>query len=136
VRHNLFAALGKADALRVQAHVDLLAGENLLDGRGHIFVFPRHQARPHLENRNLASKAPEHLAEFQADIAAADNDQVFGQKVDGHHGTVGEIRDLVQSGHFRHDGAPAHVDEDPPGGEPVRSHAHLACGDSKRAWPS
>src|ERR1022692_4219834 len=45
--------------------------------------------------------------------------------VDFHHGTVGEVLDLIQSGHLRHHRAPAHVDEDPLGGEPVRSDAYL-----------
>ena len=125
VRHNLFAALGKADALRVHADADLLARQDLLNGRGHIFVFPLHQPRPHFQDGDPASKTPEHLAELQADIAAAHNDQVSGEEVDVHHGTVSEIRDLIQSGHLRHYRAPAHVDEDPLGGEPVRSNADL-----------
>ena len=93
----------------------LLRGQDILDRRGDIFVFAMHQARPHFENRHLAAKAPEHLPELQADIAAAHNDQVLRQEVHLHHGTVGEIRHLIESGHFRHDRASAHVDKDPVG---------------------
>ena len=37
------------------------------------------------------AEAPVHLAELEPDVAAADDDQVLGQKVDIHHRRIGEI---------------------------------------------
>ena len=100
--------------------------QDLLDGRGHVFVFTLNQARPHLDDGDFASKPPEHLPELQPDVAAAHDDQVPRKKVHAHHRAVGQVLHLVESRHRRHDRAPAHVDEDPLRREPVRAHADLA----------
>ena len=73
--HNgLIPPPGKADALRIQADVDVFASEDFQNGRRYIFVFPLNQARAHLHDGNLASESPEHLPELQPDIAAAYDD--------------------------------------------------------------
>src|SRR5207237_5274065 len=81
------------------------------------------QPRPHLDDGDLASKPPEHLPELQPHIAAADYDQVAGQEIDSHHRAIGEVLDLVESRHRRHDRAAAHVDEDTLGRDRVLTHA-------------
>ncbi len=67
----------------------------------------------------LTAKAAIHLPELQPDVAAANDDQMFGQEIDVYHGRVGEVGDLVETGHGRDDSAAANVDEDLLGGETV-----------------
>ena len=85
--------------------VDAFALQDFLDGRRHIFILALNQARPHLDDRDLASESPEHLPELQPDIAAAHDDQMLGKKIDVHHRAVGEVFDLLESRHLRHDRA-------------------------------
>ena len=54
------------------------------------------QPRPHLDDGDLAPEAAKHLAEFETDIAAADDHQMLRQKIDIHHRAVGEIGHLIQ----------------------------------------
>ena len=117
---DLVAALGEADALGVQADIDAFALEDLLDRGGDILVFARDQARRHFDDRDLAAEAAEHLGEFEADIAAADDHQMPRQEIDLHHRAVGEEGDLVEPGHVGHDGPSADIDEDPLGAQPLR----------------
>jgi hypothetical protein len=84
-RRDFLTSLGEGDALGVQANCDAFVLQNFPDGGGYIFVLPLHQARPHLDDRNLAAKPAEHLTELEADVAAAHHDQVPRQKVHLHH---------------------------------------------------
>ncbi len=80
----------------------------------HIFVLARDQPRRHLDDGDLAAEAAVHLPELEADVAAADDDQVLGQEVDLHHGAVGRSTARSSSpGSRRHERPSADVDEDP-----------------------
>ena len=125
MRRNGFAALRKSDAFGVHAHADIFAVQNFEDGRGDIFVLAMHQSRAHFENGHAGAKTPEHLAELQADVAAAHDDQVLRQIVHLHHGTVSEIGDPIESRHRRDYRAFAYVDENSGGGEAVRPDGDL-----------
>ena len=126
MRDNRRSPLRKANTVRVQANGDAFALENLLDGRGHIFVFTLNQAPTHFDDGDFTPKTPVHLSELQTDIAASHNDQVSGKKVDVHHGTVGEVFDLFESCHLRHGCSTTNVDKYPVSREPVRADAHLS----------
>src|SRR4029453_2368930 len=84
--HSHFvAAFFKADAFSAQTHLDVFAFENCFDVFGNVFVFTLNQSRPSLHNRDLTAEAAIHLSKLQSYVAAADDDQVLGQKVYVHH---------------------------------------------------
>src|SRR3989442_3437706 len=126
MRNGLLTLLGETDAFRIQADVDVFAGQDFLDRHRYILVLALNQAGPHLDDSDLASKSAEHLPELQPHVAAAHYDQMLGKKVDFHHRAVGEIFDLFESGHWRHGRAAADVDEDPIGRYPVLAHTNLS----------
>ena len=76
VGDDLFAAFGEADALRVRAHLDTLVLDDLPDRGRHVFVLAADEPLPHLDDRDLGAEAPKHLTEFEADVTAADDDQM------------------------------------------------------------
>src|SRR5918996_2336266 len=82
----LVATFFQGDAFSARADMDAFVFEYCPDGFGHVFVFTLNQARPHLDDRDLAAKAAVHLSELQTNIAAANDDQMLGQKVHCHHG--------------------------------------------------
>ena len=67
------------DALGVQAHRDALFFEEGFDGCGDVFVFARDEAGGFFDDGDFASEAAEDLAEFEADVAAAYDDEMAGQ---------------------------------------------------------
>src|SRR5262249_4313703 len=71
---DLVAALGEADAFGIQPDFDAFALDDVLDRRRHILVLMTNESRRHFDDRYPAAKAAVHLAEFEADVAAADND--------------------------------------------------------------
>src|SRR5262249_52712152 len=48
------------------------------------FILAHQHAWPALNERDLAAKAPKHLPELQRDVATADDQQVFGERVQLH----------------------------------------------------
>ena len=113
------------DALRVRAQRDLLAAQDLLDGRGDVRVLARDEARLHLDDGDRGSEAPERLRQLEAHVGAAHHHQVLGQAVEREDRAVVEVRDLFHAGHSRHEGAPTHIDEDARRRQQVVAHAHL-----------
>ena len=93
--------------------------DDVLDRGGNIFVFARNQPRVSLQDGDFAAEAAVHLPKLQADVAAADDDEMLGQKIDLHHRGVCEIADLIETRHGRNDGTAADVDEDLIGSEAV-----------------
>src|SRR5581483_9385057 len=65
----------EAYALGPRSDCDALIGENSFDCAADIFVLPPQQMRTFFDHRHFAAKAPEHLREFESDVAAADNDE-------------------------------------------------------------
>src|SRR5579863_8392590 len=65
---------------RIRPNPDPLQLQDLPHGFGNILIFTSDQARSHLYNRDFASEAAIHLTEFQPDVTAADNDEMFRQK--------------------------------------------------------
>src|ERR1700751_4322810 len=72
----------------------------------------------HFDDRYLAAKAAIHLAEFEADIAPADNDEMVRQKIDVHHRRIRQVGHLLYAGHWRHQCPAAHIDKDPLSAQP------------------
>src|SRR5262249_11797010 len=93
------------------------------DGGRNIFVFTRDQAMALFDYRDFAAKAAEHLPKLQADITSSNNNQMPRQKVDVHHRTVGEIRNLLDARQVGYHGSRAHIDENPLSREPGAADA-------------
>ena len=71
------------------------------------------------DDGDFAAEAAEDLCEFEADVAAADDDEVARQGVEFEDADVGEVGDFVDAGKVGDDGAAADVDEDLIGGEEI-----------------
>jgi len=87
---------------------------------GDVVVLARQQLGGALHDRHLRAEAPVHLRELEADVAAADHDQVPRHEVDLHDRLVGQKGHLVQARHLRHQRPAAYVEED------LRSSKNLA----------
>ena len=84
----------------------------------HVPVLVRDDVVGVLDHRDLAAEAPEHLAELESDVAAANHQQVFGHLVEIHHGAVGEVGDRRDAVDGHHQRAGAGVDDDGVAAEP------------------
>ena len=82
-----------------------------------------------------AAEAPVHLRELEADVAAADDDQVLGQEVDVHHAGVGEDTARRRARRVGHRRPAADVDEDLRRLRAARPSTPIVRGLSKRPWP-
>src|SRR4051794_13486172 len=71
--HRVTAAF-KVNAFGVQFDPDALLFQNLFHRSRYVRVFMLDQPRTLFDDRHFAAKAPVHLAEFQSDVAAADDD--------------------------------------------------------------
>ncbi len=115
---DLVAAFRKADAFGIQPDIDALALDDVFDRRRHVVILVANQPRRHFDDRYLAAKAAVHLAEFEADIAAADNDEMVRQKIDVHHRRIRQVGHFVSAGHWRHQRPAADIDKDPLSAQP------------------
>ena len=60
--------------------------ENVPEGSGNLVILSTDDLRSLFQYRHAATEATIHLREFQADVAAADDNQMFRQEVHVHHG--------------------------------------------------
>src|SRR5262249_45960490 len=79
-------ALREGNAFRVEPNLDLFFLENFADGLRDVFVLLLNQARTHLNNSDFAAEAAVHLGELEANVTAADYDEVRRQEIHAHHG--------------------------------------------------
>ena len=79
-------AVGLRHATRVglQQDLDAVLAQDGGDGVGDVGVFAAEQALAALHDGHPAAEAAEHLAELQPDVAAAEDDQVVGNRVEFH----------------------------------------------------
>jgi hypothetical protein len=121
---DLVAAFREADAFGIQPDMDALALDDVLDRRRHVLVLVANEPRRHFDDRYLAAKAAVHLAEFEADIAAADNNERVRQKIDVHHRRIRQVGHFVYAGHWRHQRPAADIDKDPSSAQPLAGDFH------------
>src|SRR5262249_49718926 len=76
-----------------------------------VLVLMENEPRRHFDDRYLAAKAAVHLAEFEADIAAADNDEMVRQKIGVHHRGIRQVGHFVYAGQWRHQRPTADIDK-------------------------
>src|SRR5919109_155602 len=85
-----------------------------LDGEGERRPGLRHARGPRVhEEGDAAAKAPEHLAELEADVAAAENQELAGQRRHVHQRRVRVVSRVAEPGNVRGGWSGAGVDEDP-----------------------
>ncbi len=78
----------------------------------HVRIFPVEKARAALDDRDAAAEPPHRLGEFQADVAAAEDDEVVGQAFQVQGFDVRHRPGGGEPGHVGNAGAGADVDED------------------------
>ena len=117
---DALAVLLHAEALGVEPHFQAFRFQDLLHRLRDVFVLAADEPRAHLDDRNAAAEAPVHLAELEADVAAADEQEMLRHEVDVHHRDVGEVGHLIEAGHLGHQRPAADVDEDLPGARALR----------------
>src|SRR5215471_360928 len=116
---DFVAALGEADTFGIEPDLDSLALDDVFNSRRHVLVLMANEPRRHFDDRYPAAKAAVHLAEFEADIAAADNDEMVRQKIDIPHRRIRQVGYFVHAGHWRHQRPAADIDEDPSSAQPL-----------------
>src|SRR5688572_13004017 len=107
----------EADELGVQTEVDAFGGEDVLNCGRDLRVLATDETSSHLDDRDLGPEPPEHLAELQSDVAAADDDEVLRQRVQRHHRAVRQELNAVEPRHRRHECPRADVQEDAVGAQ-------------------
>ena len=95
-------ALFDVETLRIEANADALGFQDLPYRLRDVLVLPRDQPGRHFDDGDAAAEAPVHLCELEADVAAADDDQMLGQEIDVHHAAVRQIVDIAEAGDRRH----------------------------------
>ena len=115
---------GEVDAFGVEVDGDAFGFEDAEDAGGDVFVFVGGEARAFLDDGDLGAEAAVHLGELDADVAAADDEEVLGEDVEGEEGGVGEVGDGVDAGEIGDGGSAAYVEEDLVGGEGVVVDLH------------
>ena len=98
--------------LGLQQDFDALVRHQLQQRVRHVGVFPFEEPRAVLDDRDAAAEPPHRLGEFQADVAAAEDDEVLGQPFQVQGFDVRHRRGGGEAGHVGDAGAGADVDED------------------------
>ncbi len=70
------------------------------------------EARAFLDDGDPGAEAAEHLAEFDADVGTADDNEMFGKVIEVEERGVGEEGNGVDAGKVGNNGAAADVEED------------------------
>ena len=66
---------------RADPYLDPLVAEELLDRLGDVLVFAVDEGGVALDDRHAAAEASEGLCQFQPHVAAAEDDQMFGEPI-------------------------------------------------------
>src|SRR5256885_16121960 len=104
-----FVFHARGDGVEQEPHA--LGFERFLQLGGNLGIFARNNLFAGMQNGNAAAVAAKHLSKFQADIAGAENEEMFGENRELHDGLIGEIRDGIQAGDRGNVRAATGVDE-------------------------
>src|ERR1700730_257904 len=108
----IVAARLKVNALGAGSNGNAFFFKEGLDGGGDVLIFARDQARGLLDDGDFAAEAAKDLSEFEADVAAAYDDEMAGQSFELEDAYVVHPRDAIDSGKIGDYGASSDVDED------------------------
>src|ERR1700720_1270999 len=92
--------------------LDAFGFERFLKRHGNVVVFPRQKLTAAMNDHHPAAKATKHQSEFKADVATAEDDQMFGNFLQLHHRLIREIADRVDSRNTRRIGTRSRIDKD------------------------
>src|ERR1700722_2751494 len=87
-----------------EENVNAFIGEQGAKSVAYVGVFSGHQARVAIDDRDFAAEAAHRLSHFHSDVAAADNQQVFGNFIEFKSFDMGErlrfdkARNWIESG--------------------------------------
>ena len=95
---NLISVVGDRIDGGSSANVNAFLDEEAVDLSGDVVVLPAGDVWPALENRDGAAETAEHLAELEGDIAATDDDEVFGKSVEMEDPVVVEPVNVAEAG--------------------------------------
>ena len=126
--HPLARAALDGAGLGAEDHIDAVLREDRADRLGDVGVLAGQELRPALDHGDLAAEAPEGLRQLDADIAAAEHDQVRGQPVELERLDMGQRRGRGQARDVRNGRVRAEIEEDALAFEPPRpalGQAHL-----------
>jgi hypothetical protein len=105
--------LAKRDRRSVEFEGNPLLLEDLLDGRGDVLVLAGCQPGTFLDYGDPGTEAPVHLGELERDVAATDDDEMFGHRVEFEDPDIGHVVDIGKSRHVRDQGAATDIQKDP-----------------------
>jgi len=97
------------------------------DGFGDVFIFAAEELASALKNRDPAAEAAEELREFEADVAAAKNEEVGGNFGELHDGSAVEEGNVRKAWGIGDGGVASGVDKEAIGGEV--EFAAFGCAD-------
>ena len=100
-----------AKHLGCEKDVDFFGSENAPDFFRDVRILAAKELRPMLDHGDAAAEAPVGLGEFEAHIAAAENDQVLGHPVEFEKLDVSQRPGIRQPGNRRNRGVGAQVQE-------------------------
>src|SRR6266487_390194 len=112
----------KADAFGAGPDMYPLTFENVPDCFGNVLIFPGYQACGLLDDGHVCTQPAVYLRELEADVAAADHDQMRRQTVEREDGGISQIRHVPDARHVGHQGPPPDIDEDAWRRQPFLSH--------------
>jgi hypothetical protein len=122
---------------------DAVGLEDFLKFAHDILVFGGQDAFAAMDDGHLTAKPAKHLAKFETDVTAAQDEQVFRNFLQIHNGDVGEVRHGIEAGNGWNVRIRSGIDEDLFALEDFVSDLHLMRGKETSAavnepnvWPA
>ena len=104
-----------------EMHYDAFVTQHLKDRRRDVGIFSAGELWSCLDDRHAAAEAAIGLCEFEADIAAANDDQMAGQSVELERLDIGERRSRGEAGNIRDCGMRPEIESDAITGQHART---------------
>src|SRR6267378_6129741 len=117
---------------RVENELNSFGFERLLELGGNFGIFTRNKLRALMQDSDTAAVAAKHLSKFEADVAAAEDQEMFGNGGEPHNGFVGEIGHGFEAENQWDIRAATGVDENPFAFEEILADFELMRGDKTR----
>jgi hypothetical protein len=112
----------EADAFGVETDFHALVFEDLADRVADVFILAADEPRSPLNQCHVAPEAAIDLGKLEADVAAADHDQVLRQFVELEQSGAGQVIDLVEPRQVRHARPGPDVQKDLLGAQKLLTH--------------
>src|SRR6266850_1494663 len=117
---------------RVENELNSFGFECFLELGGNLGIFTRNNLRALMQNGDAAAEPAKHLAEFEADVATAEDQEMFGNGGEPHDGFVGEIGNGFETENQWDTRTATGVDENPFAFEGILADLELMRRDKTR----